>query len=73
MPFLRLAKEIIQCDHGNHFIQAGAVLTLHEATKAYIIRLLEDTNFCTIHAKCVTKLPQDMRLARRIWGGENVK
>ena len=72
IPFLRMVKEIIQCDHGDHFIQAGAVLALHEATKVYIIRLLEDTNLCTIHAKCMTILPQDMRLARRIWG-ENVK
>ena len=66
MPFLRLVKEIIQCDHGDHFIQAGALLALHEATEVYIIRLFEDTNLCTIHAKCVTILPQDIRLARRI-------
>ena len=39
MSFLRLVKEIIQCDHRDHFIQAGAVLALHEATEAYIIRL----------------------------------
>ena len=72
MSCLRLIKEIIQCDHKDHFIQAGTVLTLHEATEAYIIRLLEDTNLCTIHAKHVTILPHDMRLARWILG-ENVK
>ena len=37
MPFLRLVKEIIQKDHGDHYIQVGAVLALHEATKAYLI------------------------------------
>ena len=72
MSFLGLIKEIIQCDHRDHFIQAGAVLALHEATEAYIIRLLKDTNLCTIHTKCITILPCDKRLARRIWG-ENVK
>ena len=29
MPFLRLVKEIIQRDHGEHSIQVGAVLALH--------------------------------------------
>ena len=35
MPFLRLVKEIIQRDHGDHYIQMGAVLALHKATEAY--------------------------------------
>ena len=51
MPFLRFVKEILQWDHGDHHIQAEAVLALHEATEAYIIWLLEDTNLCAIHAK----------------------
>ena len=62
----------MQKEHGDHRIQAGAVLALHEVTEAYIIHLMEDTNLCAIHAKCVMILPQDMRLARRI-RGENVK
>ena len=60
MPFLRLVKEILQRDHGDHYIQAGAVLALHEATEAYIMHLLEDTNLCAIHAKYVTILWRDM-------------
>ena len=51
--FLRLVREIMQKEHGDHQIQAGAVLALHEATEAYIICLMEDTNLCAIHAKCV--------------------
>ena len=65
-------QEILQKEHGDHQIQAGVVLALHEATESYMICLLEDTNLCTIHAKHVTILPRDMRLAQRIWG-ENVK
>ena len=71
-PFLQLVREILQREHGDHHIQAGAVLALHEATESYLIFLLEDTNLCTIHAKQVSILPRDMKLARRIWG-ENVK
>ena len=44
-------------------IQAGAILVLHEAVKSYLIRLMEDTNLCTIHTKRVTILPRDMQLA----------
>ena len=64
MPFLWLVKEVLQWEHGDHHIQAGAVLVLHEATEAYIIQLLEDTNLCAIHAKCITIPPRDMQLAR---------
>ena len=71
-PFLWLVREILQKEHGDHIIQAGAVLALHEATEAYLIHLLKDTNLCTIHAKHVTILAHDMRLARRIWG-DNIK
>ena len=44
---------ILQKEHGNHQIQVGVVLALHEAMESYMIRLLEDTNLCAIHAKCV--------------------
>ena len=62
-PFLRLVREILQKDHGDHHIQAGAVLALHKATESYIIHLMEDTNLCVIHVNHVTILPHDMRLA----------
>ena len=64
MPFLQLVKEVLQWEHGDHHIQARAVLVLHEATEAYIMQLLEDTNLCVVHAKCITILPRDMELAR---------
>ena len=50
LPFLCLVWEILQREHGFHHIQMGAVLVLHEATEAYVIFLMEDTNLCTIHA-----------------------
>ena len=39
-----------------------------EASEAYRVGLFEDTNLCAIHAKCVTNMPKDIQLARRIRG-----
>ena len=49
-------------------IQSGEIAALQEATEAYLVGLFEDTNLLAIHAKRVTVLPKDMRLARRIRG-----
>ena len=57
-----------QKEHAFHLIQAGAILALHEATELYLIRLMEDTNLCAIHAKRVMILPRDMQLAWHIRG-----
>ena len=46
----------------------ATVLALQEAAEAFLIRLFEDTNLCAIHAKHVTIMPKDMKLALRIWG-----
>ena len=64
--FLRVAKEILQKESLSSQIQVSAVLALHKAAEAYLICLMEDTNLCMICAKCVTILPKDMQLVRRI-------
>ena len=46
------------------------MLALQESSEAFLIRLLEDTNLCAIHANRVTIMPKDIRLARRIRGEE---
>ena len=48
-----------------------AAKCLQEAAEAYLVVLFEDTNLCTIHAKCVTIMPKDIQLARRIRGEQN--
>ena len=68
MAFLWIVREMLQCKSTEYRIQVGAILALHEAAEAYIIWLMEDTNLCAIHAKCVTILPKDMQLVRRIQG-----
>jgi histone H3/H4 len=48
--------------------QSSAVMTLQEASEAYLVGLFEDTILCAIHAKRVTIMPKDIQLARRIRG-----
>ena len=62
LAFWRLAKDILQKENNWLRIQAGAVWALHEAVEAYLIRLLEDSNLCTIHAKQITIMPKDLQL-----------
>ena len=49
-------------------MQAMAVHVLQWAAEAYLVGLLEDTNLCTLHAKCCTILLKDIQLARCIHG-----
>ena len=71
LPF-RLVREIAQ-DLGKMSIcfQSGAIIVLQEASEAYLVGLLEDSNLCAIHAKRVTIMPKDIQLARRIRGERN--
>lgn len=49
--------------------QRMALLAIQEAAEAYLVNLFEDTNLCALHARRVTIMPQDMKLARRIKEG----
>ena len=61
-------REIAQDFKTDLRFQANAVLALQEASEAYLVGLMEDTNLCAIHAKHVTIQPKDIQLARRIRG-----
>ena len=73
-PFARLVREI--ADSESVFItrekfyrfQRTAIHALQEAAEQYLTRVLEDSNLCAIHAKRVTIMPKDIRLAQRIGG-----
>lgn len=69
LPFQRLVREVAEqfSDTSLRF-NSQAILALQEASEAYLVALFEDTNLCAIHAKRVTIMPKDMRLARRIRG-----
>ena len=68
LPFQRLVREIAVKVAQEMWFQSSALLALQEAAKAYLVGLFEDTNLCTIHARCVTIMPKDIQLARRIHG-----
>ena len=64
----RLVREIAQDFRTDLRFQAKAVSALQEASEAYLVGLMEDTNLAAIHAKRVTIMPKDIQLARRIRG-----
>jgi len=74
LPFSRLVREVAQSIASttagipDFRFQSGALLALQEAAEAYLVTLFEDTLLCSIHAKRVTIMARDMRLARRIRG-----
>ena len=66
LPFQRFVREVTQNVRGDLHFQATALAASQEATEAYLIGLLEDTNLCAIHARSVTIMPKDMQLSRQI-------
>ena len=66
LPFQRLVREIAQDFKTDLRFQSSAIRAFQEASEAYLVGLFEDTNLCAIHAKWVTIMPQDIRLARQI-------
>ena len=77
-PFQKLLREISQefriCPDGPGTssvqvrFQSTAIAALQEAAENYIVGLFEDLNLLTIHARQVTIMPRDIRLALRICG-----
>ena len=71
LSFKQLVREILQDFKSSEKafkLTPVTIMALKEATEAYLIQLLEDSNLCTIHAKRFTILPKDMQLVRRIQG-----
>ena len=44
---------------------------LQEAAENYLVRLFEDINLLAVHAKRITVMPRDIRLALRIRGDQS--
>ena len=69
-PFHRLVRQLAselrpRSDYDLRF-QGSALEALQEAAEAFIVGLMEDSNYIAIHAKRVTIMPKDIHLARRI-------
>ena len=63
-----MVREILQGFGVGYRVTPAMMMALQEATEAYLVQLLEDSNLCAIHAKCITIQPKDMQLVRRIHG-----
>jgi len=68
LPFTRLVKEITLKFHHSLQWQNIALEAIQHAAEDYLIGLMEDANLSALHAKRVTIMPKDIRLARRIRG-----
>ena len=68
IPFQRLVKEVAQGLGKDLRFQSSAILACQAAAEASLVGLFEDTNLCAVHARRVTIMARDMRLARRIRG-----
>ena len=80
-PFNKLIKEISQeyriCPEGPGTpsvqvrFQSTALAALQEAAENFLVGLFEDVNLLDVHAKRVTVMPHDIRLALRIRGDQS--
>ncbi len=68
LPFQRLVREIAQEFKSDIRFQSLAVLAIQEAAEAYLVSIFEDTNLLAIHAKRVTIMRKDIKLASRMRG-----
>ena len=66
LPFQCLVHKILQGYGVGYRVTPAMMMALLEAAEAYLVQLLEDSNLCAIHAKCITIQPKDIQLARRI-------
>ena len=66
LAFQRLVRQISKDYKTDLRWQGVVIMALQEASKSYLINLLEDSNMIAINTKCVTIMPKDMFLALRI-------
>ncbi len=66
LPFQHFVREVTQNVRGDLRFQATALAASQEASEAFLVGLMEDTNLCAIHAKRVTIMPKDIQLSQQI-------
>ncbi|KAI5192841.1 histone H3 [Nematocida sp. AWRm77] len=65
-PFQRMVRGLCQDKKPDIRLQGSALASLQEATESFITSLFEDAKDCADHAKRVTVMSKDLRLAMRI-------
>ena len=71
MPFERRIRKTLQELDPEIRLKRTTLECMREATEAYLVSVLEDSNLCAIHAGRQTVMVRDVVLANRIRGGEN--
>ena len=66
LPFSRLVREVAQDFKPEARFTSPAIQAFQEASEAYAVGLMEDSNLCAIHTKRVTIMPKDMQLVKAI-------
>ena len=69
-PFAQLVKSITETYYpvDKFKFSLDSMEALHVASEHYLIGLFEDSYLCALHAKRVTLMKKDMRLARKLRG-----
>ncbi len=67
-PFSRLVREVSESHKAGLRFQSSAIAAIQEATEAFVVSLLGDSNLAALHAGRVTALPRDLQLVRRLRG-----
>jgi len=68
LPFQRVVRDVAMNYQGDLRFQGSAVMALQEATEAYVVRFMEDALIACLHRKCVTIMPADFLLVKKIRG-----
>lgn len=66
LPFQRLVREITRDFKPDLRFQSAAIGALQESAEAYLVSMFNAANLCAIHAKRVTIMTKDIKLARRL-------
>ena len=66
LPFQRLVREIAQDKKPDLRLTSDAIFTLQEASEVFLMNLMEDVNFCTIHWNRMMIHPKDYALVMRM-------
>ena len=69
LPFSRLVRQIAnEVSSQDYRFSTDAIAALQEAAEAHLVKLLEESQLCTFHRKCITLHSKDIELALRIRG-----
>ena len=70
-PFDRRVRNVIKAWDPEFRLRPASLEAMREATEAYLVEILSDSNLCAFHAGRQTVMLKDIVLAYRIRGGDS--